>query len=123
MVTSETVIKDFGGVELHVDQNAGVSLVNHGRAVGSTFLNAQLLAPQAVRDVRDGDVIKICDQRFRFEAASVAPSAKRARVADDDDGGDALLSGAADHKPPPTAVARASSSPRWARTATTGGRR
>ena len=53
-------------VELHVDQNGGVSLVNHGRAVGTTFLNAQLLAPQAVRDVCDGDVIKICDRRFRF---------------------------------------------------------
>ena len=85
--------------ELRVDQNARVSLVNHAKAANATLLNAQPLAPEAARDVRDGDVIKICDRRFRFEAAS----AKRARVDAGDD--DALLSGAADQKPPPTGVA------------------
>ena len=72
--------------EVRVDQNARVSLVNLAKAANSTLLNAQPLAPQATRDVNDGDVFEICGRRFKFEASVAAPSAKRARV--DDDGGD-----------------------------------
>ena len=49
--------------ELRVDQNARVSLVNLAKAANSTLLNTQPLAPQATRDVRDGDVFEIGGRR------------------------------------------------------------
>ena len=65
--------------EVRVDQNARVSLVNLAKAANSTLLNAQPLAPQATRDVRDGDVFEICGRVSKLEASVAAPSAKRAR--------------------------------------------
>ena len=63
--------------EVRVDQNARVSLVNLAKAANSTLLNAQPLAPQATRDVNDGDVFEICGRRFKFEAPGRACRARR----------------------------------------------
>ena len=68
---------------MRVDQNARVSLVNLAKAANST-LNARPLAPQAARDVNDGDV-------FGSAAGGSSLGVRRSPVGQapaDDDGGD-----------------------------------